>query len=114
MPELKYMSHSSKACTGMPTNQNIKYGMMGSVGSRDDTVKHYKNSENKWKKDMKDLKKKNKILHSISKKSGLCHKTNNAKKIRKKDSKKGHHSSSNSPSDNSDSDSDSSLAIDSI
>ena len=39
------MSHSAEGCTGMRTNRTIKDGMGGSVGSRADTVKHYKNSK---------------------------------------------------------------------
>ena len=41
------------------------------LGDRDSAVNHYKKSEQKWKKYLKALKKQNKILYSISKKSGL-------------------------------------------
>ena len=44
--------------------------MEGSVGSRADTVKQYKKSENKWKKELKALKNQNKMLYSIVKNSG--------------------------------------------
>ena len=44
MPEHKYMSHIAKDCTCMRTNRTIKYGMGGFLGSRADTVKHYKKS----------------------------------------------------------------------
>ena len=45
IPEKNYVSYSAEDCTGMCTNQTIKGGMGGSVGSRADTVKHYKNSK---------------------------------------------------------------------
>ena len=45
MSERKFMTHSAKDCTVHRTNRNIKDGMGGSVGSRADTVKHYKNSK---------------------------------------------------------------------
>ena len=67
MPEQKYMSHSSEDCTDMRTNGTINYGMGGSVGSRTDNVKQYKKCENKQKKEMKALKKHNKMLYSIAK-----------------------------------------------
>ena len=44
MPELMYVLHSVKDCTGMCTNRTIKDRMGGSVGSRDGTVKQYKKS----------------------------------------------------------------------
>ena len=40
------MSHSAEDCTSIHTNQTMKDGMGGPMGSRADTVKHYKNSEN--------------------------------------------------------------------
>ena len=39
------------------------------MGSRTNYVKQYKNSENKCKKDLKSLKKQNKMLYRIAKKS---------------------------------------------
>ena len=57
MPERKYMFHSAKDCTVMHTNRTIKDGMGGSVGSRANTVKQYKKSENKWRKELKYFKK---------------------------------------------------------
>ena len=50
MPDKNDMLHSAENCTSMRTNRTIKYGMVGSVGSRADTVKHYKKSENKLNK----------------------------------------------------------------
>ena len=64
------MSHSAEDFTGMRTNRTIKDGMVVYVGSMSDTVKHYKKSANKWKKDLKALNKKNKMLYSIANKSG--------------------------------------------
>ena len=63
-------------------------------------MKQYKKSE-KWKKDLKALKKQNKMLYRIPKKSGLRCETKNIKNIRAKASKKG----SDSSSDDSESDS---------
>ena len=88
MSERNYMSHSSKDCTGMRTKRTIKDGMGGYVGSRDDTVKHYKKSENKWKNYLKALKKQNKMLYSITKKSGLRREINKINNFREKSSKK--------------------------
>ena len=101
IPERKYMLHSYKDCTVMHTNRTIKDGMGGSVGSRTDTVKQYKKSENKWKKDLKYLNNQNKMLYSIAKKSGSHREIKNIKNIRAKASKE----DSNSSSDDSDSDS---------
>ena len=101
IPERKYTSHSAKDFTGVRTNWTIKYGMGGPVVSRTDSVKHYKKSEKKRKKELKAIKKHNKMLYSISKKSGLLREIKNIKKIRAKAYNKG----SNSSSDDSDSDS---------
>ena len=78
----------------MRTNRTIKYGMGGSVGSRTYTVKQYNKYENKWKKDIKALKKKNNMIYSIANKSGSLRKIKNIKKIRAKASKKVSESSS--------------------
>ena len=69
MPEQKYMSHSSEECFG----KCIRNRLVGPMGSRAEDVKQYKKSENKWKKDLKGLKKYNKILHSITNKTGSYH-----------------------------------------
>ena len=69
MPEQKYMSHSSEECFG----KCIRNRLVGAMGSRAEDVKQYKKSENKWKKDLKGLKKYNKILHSITNKTGSYH-----------------------------------------
>ena len=89
----------------MHTNRTIKDGVGISLVSRADTLKQYKKSENKWKKELKYLKNKNKMLYIISKKSGSHREIKKIKKIRAKDSKKGCHSNSGSFSDNLDSNS---------
>ena len=63
--------------------------MLGSVVIRYDPVKQYKNSENKWKKELKSFNKQNKMLYSIANKSGSRHEIKNIKNIRGKSSKKG-------------------------
>ena len=71
MPDQKYMSHSYENCFGkLYDPQYIKEGLRGDLGDRDDAVKHYNKSEHKWKKEMKALKKQNKMLFSIAKNSG--------------------------------------------
>ena len=67
-------------------------------------MQQYKNFENKWKKELKAIRKQKKIIYSIAKKSGL---RREIKKIRAKYSKKTSVSSINYWG------SDSSLAIDS-
>ena len=56
--------------------------MGGSLGYRDDSVKHYKKSEHKWKKYMKYLKNQNKIIFSIAKNSISHCELNKIKNIR--------------------------------
>ena len=111
MPERKYIPHSVEDCTGQRTNQTIKDGMVEYVTRRPDTVKQYKNSENKWKIDLKYFKKQNKMLYIIAKKSVLRRGIKKIEKIHAKASNKSCDSSSNSSSEYSDSDS--SLARDS-
>ena len=89
MPEKYYMSHIYENCFGNHScQQSIKEGLGEALGNRDDAVKQYKFSEQKWKKDMKDLKKKKKVLYSISKKSGSRRELKKIKKIKAKASKK--------------------------
>ena len=104
MPERKYMSHSVEDCTGQRTNWTIKYGMGGSVWSRSDTMKQYKKSEKRMK-DLKSLKKQNKMIYRIAKKSISRRELKKINNIWGKASKKVHNSSSDSSSDDSDSDS---------
>ena len=68
MPERNYIPNIAKDCTGVSANPTIKDGIGGSVGSRADTMKQYKRSENKLKKYLEALKKRNKILYSIANK----------------------------------------------
>ena len=81
------MSHSADDCTGIRTNRTIKYGMGGSVGSRDDTVKQYNKSEI-CKKELKAFKKQNNMIYSIARKSGVRRDIKNINKIRSKASKR--------------------------
>ena len=80
MPERKYTSHSAEYCTGMRTKHPIKDGMGVPMVISTNYVQQYNNSENKWKKELKALKKQNKILYSISNKYGS---RREIKKIRK-------------------------------
>ena len=70
MTERRYMSHSIKDCTGMRTKRNIKDRMGGPSGSRNHAVQQHKKTKKKWKKELKALKKQNKMLYRIAKKSG--------------------------------------------
>ena len=104
MYESKNMSHSANDYTDMRTKFSIKDRLGGPMGSRTDAVKQYHKYEKKWKKDLKALKKQNKVLYSIAKKSGS---RRYIKKIRAKASEK------SSDSSRDDLESDSSLASDS-
>ena len=77
--------------------------------NRAESVKQYKNSKGKWKKDIKSLKNQNNLLYIISKKSGSRREIKKINNIRSKASKKRRDGSSNSSSE--DSDYDSSLSI---
>ena len=92
MPERKYMSHSTEDCTGMRTNRPIKDGMGGPAGSRNHAMQQHKKSENKWKKELKALKKQKK-LYIIAKKSGSRREIQKIKNIRKEDLKDTYYSS---------------------
>ena len=67
----------------MRTNRYIKDGMGGPMGSKTDDVKQYKKYENKWKKELKYLKKQKIMLYSIAKKSGSCREIQKIKNTRK-------------------------------
>ena len=102
MPWLKYMLHSAEDFFGKCTNQNtIKDGLGGHMGIRAEAVKQYKNYE-KMEKDLKALKKQDKMLFSIANNSGSRREPKNIKNIRAKYSKKRCTSSSNSSSGESD------------
>ena len=88
------MLHSSEILFGEFSNQQtIKEGLGGALDNRFDSVKHYKKSEHKYKKYLNALKKQNKILYSISKKSGSHRELRKIKKIKAKASKKRNYSS---------------------
>ena len=92
MPEKNYMSHSAEECFGKRTNQQtIKDGLGVHIGGRYETVKQYTDPESKWNKGLKYLKKQNKMLYSITKKSVS---RREIKKIKEKSSNKGSDSSS--------------------
>ena len=101
MIERKYMLHSSKDFTGMCTNRTIKDGIIVYLGGGTDTVKQYRNSENKWKKDLKALKNQNKMIHSIAKKSGSRCEIKKINNISAKASNKGNKSFSDDSDSNS-------------
>ena len=66
------------------------------MGIRAEAVKQYKKSWGKRKKDIKTLKKQNKMLYIITNKSGSHFEIKNIKNIKSKASKKYHDDSSNS------------------
>ena len=90
----------------------IKYGLIGPMGSRSEDANQYKKSLNKWKEELKALSKQNKMLYSISKKSGSRCELKNIKKIKDKFSKKHYNSGSNYSTN--EYYSESSLSIDSV
>ena len=68
MPEQKYKSHSSENCSGKQFDQSyVKEWLRGALGNRDYAVKNYQKTENKWKRELKFLKKQNKIPSSMKK-----------------------------------------------
>ena len=82
MPERKYVSHSTKYFTGLRNKCSIKDGIGGPIGIRTHDLQQHKKYKNKWKKELKSLKKQNKILYSIIKKSGFHREINKIKNIR--------------------------------
>ena len=74
--------HSADYYTGMRTKDLIKDGMGGPMVIRTNYVQQYKKSENKWKKELKALKKQNKIMYSISNKYGSRREIKKIKKIK--------------------------------
>ena len=71
---------------------------------RVEDVKQWNKSRNKWKKEINDIKKQNKILYNIAKKAGSLRETKNTKEIKAKAPKKGRNDSNDSYSDESYSD----------
>ena len=94
MPNCKYTLHSAEDFTGVCTNRSIKDVLGRPMGSRTYSVKQYKKSENKRKKELKALNKQNKMIYGIAKKSGSRREIKKIKKIRAKASKKSSDSSS--------------------
>ena len=89
MPEPKYISHSSENWFGKrPNHESLKKWLGGNLGNRDVAVKKFKNSKKKCKEDLKSLKKQNKMLYSISRRTGSHRDIKNIKKIRSNMSKK--------------------------
>ena len=75
-------------CFGKNSDQqSIKDVLGGELGHRDNVVKQYKTSKQKRKKELKDIRKQNKMFYSISKKSGSRRELKNIKKIKDKASK---------------------------
>ena len=60
----------------------IKNGLGGALGNRADAVNQYKNSEHKWKKELKALKNQNKMLYSIAKNFGSRRELKNINNIK--------------------------------
>ena len=108
----KYMLHIFENCFGKRSNHKyIKKGLGVALGNRADAIKKYKNSEYKWKKYLKAIKKNNITIYSIAKKSSSSRELKKIKNIRAKSSKKRIYSSIDSSI--SGSDYDSSLSSDS-
>ena len=100
------MSHSSEKCFGKCSDQqSIKEVLGGALYNRADAIKHYKKYEHKWKKELKALKNKNKIIFIIDKKYGARRELKKIKNIKAKAYKKRSYSSSDCSSSESDSDS---------
>ena len=98
------MSHRSDNCFGKGFNQHsIKEGLGGTLGNRSDYVKHYIKYKHKWRKDTNYLKNQNKMIYSLSKKSGSHRELKNIKKIKAKASNNHRYSISNSSTSESDS-----------
>ena len=83
MIERNYLLHSAECYTGVSTKRTIKDGIGGPMGSRTNAAQQYKKSENKWKKELKALKKQNKMIYSISKNSVSHREIQKIKNIRK-------------------------------
>ena len=82
------MLYSAKDCTVQRTNQTIKDGMGGSMGSRADTAKQYNKYEKKCNKELKAINNQNKMFYGISKNSGSHRELKNIQKISAKSPKK--------------------------
>ena len=82
IPEPKYKSHRSENCFGRTYDQeSIKEGLGRSLGNRNYVVKKLQKSKNKWKRELRSLKKQDKILYSTAKRSRICRDMKKTKKI---------------------------------
>ena len=100
MLEQKYILRSSEDWFGKRSGQHtIKYGVGVPMGGRAKSLKQYKLSNNKWKKELKALNNQNKMICSIFKKTGSRCEIKNIKKIKAKASKKLRSDISDSSSD---------------
>ena len=84
----KYNPHISENCFERRSDkESITKGMGGILENRDHDVKQFHKYGNRRKRDLKDLKKKNKILYIMFKRSITRHVLKKIKKIRTKASK---------------------------
>ena len=81
IPDQNYILHSSYFFYKRSDQHSFKDWLGGYLGNRADSVKKYKNSEQKWKKDLKSLKNQNKMLYIIAKESGSYRALKRIKKI---------------------------------
>ena len=89
MTASKWKLHSSKNCfENFPTRHLSKKGLGGTLGNWAAAVKQYHKSENKCKREVKPIKKYNKMIFSMAKWSGSCHELKKIKKIHAKASNK--------------------------
>ena len=88
-PERKYKLHSSENFFRHRSNhESIKEGLGGSLGDRDAAVKQSQKSKKKWKRELKSLRKQNKIIYSTEKHSTSHHELKNINNIFAKVSEK--------------------------
>ena len=99
MHNRKYMFHKSDKCFGkLSYQQSVKEVMGGYIGNRAESIKNYNKYEHKWKKELKALKKQNKMLYIISKKYSSRRKLKNINNIKAEASRNHRYSVSNSSS----------------
>ena len=82
MPERKYRLHVSENYFGKRSDQkSVKEGLGEILGNRYTAVNQYQKYENKWRRELKSLKKYNKILFSMAKRLGSRCELKNIKNI---------------------------------
>ena len=87
MNEQKWKSHSFENYFGKRSDhKSVTDGLGVPLGNRANSVNHYQKTEDNWKKDMKALKKQNKMLLIMAKKYGLRREIKKVKKIKAKSS----------------------------